>query len=228
MKQILTCTIFLGLASSIGSASVVYDNGGPNQISADNLSDTLIANDFTLLTATTLTGFEFWNVELAGQYNGSITWFIFSNLAGIPGSTILAQGSASSAGQITRTATGLTSVFISGDVEFDNVVNLSTSLTSGSLAFITGTYWLGLHNGPIGSTSFLDFYWETAANNGTNFGYGQELAAGLPWITPVSTLQESAFKISDNVAAIPEPGTWALMSAGLVALASIRGKRANQ
>jgi len=218
MKRLLSFCILMPLACSAG---VIYNNGLPNQASADSISDTLVAEDVPVAAAATLTSFEFWDVEGSGAYNGSISWLLYSNASGLPGS-ILAQGSASGA-SITRTSTG-NSAF--GFNEFDNVVDATGSLTSGSLSLAIGTYWLGIHDGDLSNTTFQDFYWETTANNSTTFGVGLDLTSeGATWAT---TSQEHAFNVSGTPqgSSTPEPGTVAIMSLGLAGLATLRRRKA--
>lgn len=216
MKHLLSMGILVPLVCAVSSASVIYNNGGPNQASADSISDTLVAEDFPVASAATLTNLEFWDIEGAGAYNGSISWFLYSNVAGLPGA-ILAQGSASTAGQITRTATGNVAL---GFNEFDDVMNLTASLISGSLAVGPGTFWIGLHDGDVSNFAFQDFYWETTDNNTTKFGVGDDLTQSPSW---VSTLQEHAFNVSGDLsAATPEPGTVAMLAAGIAGLALLK------
>ncbi len=220
MKRLLMIGILMPLLCSIGTASILYNNGSPNQASADSISDTLVAEDLPISAAATITGFEFWDIEGgAGSYNGSIAWILYSNVSNLPG-VIVAQGLASTAGQITRTATANTNV--NGFAEVDNVVNATASLTSGSLTLAAGTYWLGLHDGPLGTTTFQDFYWETTDTNATIFGVGQDLTvANQPF---VDTTQEHAFNVSGDLLVTPEPASIALMAAGMVGVA-IFGRR---
>jgi PEP-CTERM motif len=211
--------LFSALGNTLGAVTLLFNNGGPNQVSADSLSDLLVAEDFTLSAAATLTSFQFWDVEGAGQYVGSISWFVYTNSGGLPG-VVVAQGSASSAGQITRTSTGLTCCF--GFNEFLDDINMTASLSGGSLSLASGTYWLGLHNGPTSDSTFRDFYWETTANNATIRGQYQDLTiASPPWI---STLQEHAFNISGNLA-VPEPGTLSMFGAGLIGILALRRRK---
>jgi PEP-CTERM motif len=218
MKHLLTMCILVPLVCAVGSATTIYNNGSPNQASADELSDVLVAEDFPVASAATLTNLEFWDIEGPSAYNGSISWFLYNSVAGLPG-TVLAQGSASTAGQITRAATVNTNVL--GFAEFDDVINLTASLTTGSLAVGPGTYWIGLHNGDISNISPVqDFYWETTDNNTTTFGVFDDLTNSPSWDT---TSQEHAFNISGDLSvATPEPGTVALLAAGIAGLALLK------
>jgi hypothetical protein len=105
--------------------------------------------------------------------------------------------------------------------EFDNTVDMTASLTSGSLSVGPGVYWLGLYDGPFGNTDTRDFYWETTANNATTSGQFQDQTiVNGDWFT---TGQEHAFTISDatvDTSSVPEPGTWWL-SLGPAGLALI-------
>jgi hypothetical protein len=217
MKHLLSIGILVPFFCAVGSATTIYNNGGPNQGSADELSDILVAEDFPVASAATLTSLEFWDVEGPTAYNGSISWYLYSDAAGLPG-TVVAQGRASTAGQITRTATGIINI-IGGFNEFDDVMNLTASLTSGSLAVGPGTFWIGLHDGDIANiTPFQDFYWETTDNNATTPGVFDDLTVAPSWDT---TSQEHAFNISGNLAT-PEPGTVAMMAAGIAGLALLK------
>ena len=199
---------------------MIVNNGAPNQVSADSLSDFRVAEDFTLGSAALLTSFQFWDVEGGGAYSGSIAWAIFTNAAGTPG-VALAQGSASTLLQITRTSTGQACCVSFS--EFLDDINLATSLTSGSLSLAANTYWLVLHNGPISSSTFNDFYWETTANNGTTRGMYQDLTiVSPPWI---STLQEHAFNISGTFTGVPETGSFGMVGAGLAGLLALGARR---
>ncbi|MFZ1061644.1 MAG: PEP-CTERM sorting domain-containing protein [Candidatus Rokuibacteriota bacterium] len=222
MKKVIGCCALLmlsGLWSTVDASTNLYDNGGPNQVSAFSLSDLLVAEDFVLGGSATLASFQFWDVESAGEYAGSVAWSIYTNSAGLPG-VVIAQGSASAAAQITRTSTGLTLGFIYS--EFLDDVNMTNSLTSGSLALAAGTYWLALHNGSTADSTFRDFYWETTDNNATIQGVYDDLTlGGLTW---VDTLQEHAFIISETSTTVPEPGTLTLTLLG-AGLAGVLARR---
>src|ERR1035437_5094207 len=155
------------MAATLTHASVVFDNGGPNQLSGNEMTAWIQAQSFSLATTDTVQAVQFWAVAATGSYTGSITYSIYNNNAGVPG-IILASGSASPVAVPTGggCCDGLTEYL------------LDFNLASGFTATAGTTYWLGLHNGPPSTTSRLDFYWED-----TSGGLGlapQEFAAGPP------------------------------------------------
>ena len=102
---------------------------------------------------------------------------------------------------------------------FQNDFNIAV----GGLA--AGTYWLVLHNGPIGNTNFTDFYWDwTAAGSGNN-GMEQSLNPAVPGFTTNGA--EHAFALFGSPSALgsPEPGAWVLVTSGFAALLAVKRKR---
>ena len=205
--------VFGLLALSIlpcANAAVVYNNGGPNQADANNLGFALQADDFLLSAATTINDIHFWSLEAAGEYRGGIFWALAVNAGGSPGAFI-ASGFQS---VVTRSATGVTAF---GLDEFQNEFLISPTLLA------SGTYWLVLHNGQrtnLGDPN--DFYWETAANNGTVRGR-ESFDNAATWTTNGN---EHAFFLTGNgVTVVPEPETVLLLAAGLAGLLGMRRKR---
>src|SRR3954471_15644447 len=148
--KLLICGLALFVASA--SADTVFSNGGPNQQGGNAMGDFVQGESFSLSSSTNLYGARFWDLEAAGQYNGSISWYIFGDCGGTVCGSALASGLDSN---VSRTATGLLDA--SGQYsEFDNSVSIFAALSAGN-------YWLFLHNGPViggGSDAFTDFYWE--------------------------------------------------------------------
>lgn len=143
----------------LGPNDIIYDNGGPNQIAGNEMTEWIQAEDFVLSADATLTSMFFWDIEDAGGglYQGEIDWQIYSDNGGQPG-TVLASGA----------ATDVTRNFIQGGVagSYDEYSN--TFRVSPGVALTAGTrYWLGLHNGPYSVHTRFNFYWETTNSNGT-------------------------------------------------------------
>ncbi|MCU1237098.1 MAG: sorting protein [Candidatus Solibacter sp.] len=203
-KGILAATAAVVLSQFAGSAQagVLWDNGGPavSNVGGSGMSDTIQAEDFQLFGSNILSSITFWNLQSApADYLGSINWQILKDAGGSPGA-LVDFGTATP----TRTAAG---TMLGLDV-FQNSFNLSTLL-------LGGNYWLTLHNGPVSSTGFTDFYWTWTDLNGTNTGTnrGQELGLDPPASGYTTNDQEHAFVVSgDNV---PEPGTIAFAFLGI-------------
>ena len=171
VTKLLVAALLLAGSAVPARAAVIYNNGGPNLAGANEATQWIQANDFTLTTAVTLEDFHFWTLESATGYTGSVTYRIYANAAGQPDETnILQQGTISP----TRAATG-NSAFGLQDTSTDALAN--------PIALGPGTYWLGLHNGPLTTTQRMDV-WEDANSNGTlrprKTSAPSTQAAGLP------------------------------------------------
>jgi hypothetical protein len=166
--------------------TIIYDNGGPNQLGGNEMTQWIQAEDFNLSADSTLTVVNFWDIEAPGgaAYQGEIDWTIYADAGGMPGAAI-ASGAAVG-GDVTRT-------FIQCCVlgfydEYSNSFNISpgVALTAGT------TYWLGLHNGPLTFTTRSEFYWETTDFNGTFTGHEDQAPFDGVWF---DNGQEHAFNL---------------------------------
>jgi len=206
--KLTTFVVGLSMAATLTHASVVFDNGGPNQLSGNEMTAWIQAQSFSLATTDTVQAVQFWALDAGGSYTGSITYSIYNNNAGVPG-VLMASGTASPV----EVATGLTVL----DTYTEEL--LAFNLASGFTATGGTTYWLGLHNGPPSTTSRLNFYWED-----TSGGLGlapQEFAAGaLVWDSNTS---QHAFQLFDT--SVPEPGAFGIMGLGLALVGFNRLRR---
>ena len=205
------------------SAGIIYDNGGPAVIlpGGSQMSDTYQGQDFIVSSATNLTSVTFWSLEgVPADFTGSIFYQIVNDAAGSPGLTVLDSGTRTGAG-LTRTAAGTALGF----TQFQNDFAVS------ALGVTPGTYWLLLHNGPLGTTAFSDFYWSWADLNGTNTPTNRGQEKGLAPVTGWTTTDaEAAFNVSGTLVSsgVPEPGTIGLSVAGLGLLALWRKRVMNR
>lgn len=194
-------------------ALTVWDNGGPAAVTLGGsvMTDTLQAEDFTLASSTNITAITFWNLQLVtGDYLGSITYQLTS---GSPTGTVVASGSVAP----TRTAAGT----VLGYSQFQNDLPVSV------LGLAAGTYWLSLHDGPVASTAYADFYWSWADLNATNTPTTRGLELGLAPLATAWTTNEAehAFQIT-GVSAVPEPATALLAALGIGVVLSARRRSA--
>lgn len=204
----LAAATLLAAAPAVASAQVVYDNGSPNGVSGNEMTEWIQAEDFTLGATTDIGGIRFWDVQGSPGYGGSISWFIFGNAGGVPGATLF-QGIATP----TRTAQG---TGVNGMARFQNDFAVMLSLGP-------GTYWLGLHNGPTTTTTRQEFYWETTNGNATATGREDQTPFGdNGWS---SNGQEHAFQLMGTQTTVPEPATVVLMATGLVGIGAAARRR---
>src|SRR5690242_20730496 len=90
--SLLTAFAFVPLALNAG---IIFDNGGPNSLDGHEMGDTIQAEDFVVSFTSDLTAIRYWTLEAPGAYLGSLTWAIYSDSSGQPGSTV-ASGNTSS------------------------------------------------------------------------------------------------------------------------------------
>ncbi len=199
----------LGALACCGSAAAVYNNGAPDHVSGNEMTQWIQTEDFTLTSSETIGAVKFWDFQNSNSYNGSISWFVYADNSGLPGS-VLDEGNVAA----TRTRTG--KMVLGSYTEYVN--NFST----GNITLGPGTYHLGLHNGMLSDPARAEFYWETTYANGTPSGIEMNLENGNTWNY---NGQEHAFELLGTAATAPEPGSLLLLGLGGIALGGFRKLR---
>ena len=187
-------------------AGQVYDNGSPVMKNGNEMTQWIQAEDFSLDSPVVLTNVRFWGFEqTTGAYVGSIVWSIYSDSSSTPG-TLLQRGTA--VPTVTDYGT---------DYQFDFAV--------GTLNLGAGTYWLGLHNGPLTTTTRETFYWNHTAANATTPGHEDQ----APFDTGgwFNNSQEHAFELFAQTGnrVIPAPGAILLGMFGTSMVGWMRRRR---
>jgi hypothetical protein len=212
---------FMGAAPA--SASIIFDNGAPDQDEGFQAQSWVEADDFQLLNATTLTDGHFWTLELTEgtPWDGTLEWFLFADAGGQPAAAPFANGNGLN---IVRTPTGVTVGFYD---EYEYSFDLSAAVP-----LLGGTpYWFGLHLDADYDFAFSVFWETTASGFGSQSmnslgGTFDNWQANIDPDDPVGGNTNLAFFLTDDlVAAVPEPGTLALFGVSLLGLAALRRRR---
>ena len=194
----------LGL-SHAALGAVVYNNGAPNEVSGTLMTDFVVAENFTLGTAASISNIRFWSIQSSfADYAGSVYWAVYSDVASLPGAVV--QGGVTAT--VAEVATGLSTGF--GYAEY--LLDIPVTFALGA-----GNYWLALHNGPLANTATTEMLWSTTT-----------LAVGASGVykdgTWIDSGEEHAFRLDGTTTVVPEPATLALFVGGLLAAGAMRRK----
>jgi len=214
IARIFAAAIFAGLASAAG-ATIVVDNGLPNQSGGSDLNSFLGADDFTLGASTLLNLVRFWSVQGdATDYAGSIEWSIRQDSSGAPGA-VSASGSATPTG----VATGNTTF---GLPEFRYEFGIGVTLAAGN-------YWLVLHNGPNNAQPSTTFYWAWSSDASNSNSNSQNFDLANPAQGWTGNFAELAFQLeARSVNPAPEPASIVLVGVGMAAMIARRRYQARR
>ena len=198
----------LGLAAA-ARADVVFDNGQPSNDGASEASRWVQAEDFGFNGDTTVTGASVYIgsadlLPLTQPFDGAFEYWLFANAAGAPGA-VLANGFADAT--VTETGQPWSQFATHNAYRFDVDFDAPFAAAGGE------TYWFGFHLNSDYTRDQLYWVWpEVCGPFDCTFGNGHQSQFGTldNWET---NEWEHAFQLH-GVAAVPEPGAWALMIAG--------------
>jgi hypothetical protein len=226
MRTLLFAFVIAGLMaiwSAPASAVTLVNNGGP-AYTFGAFSDTANGdqwqayNDFTLTSAATITGMEWWGGYFSfASVNNPITdafdYIIATDSGGgQPGATV-ASGSLNS---LTRTDTG------SEDAAGMEVYDY-TAAPSPVISLAAGQYYLDIYDTVSNPTGEF-FTWElSAAGVGTAEWSYSPIAGGWDDNSP----DQLAFNLTGD-AVVPEPATMTLLGLGLAGLVAKVARRKNR
>ena len=202
-------TLTFGFTSTSSAATIVWDNGSPDLSNGYffGYNSAEFINDFSLSQSTTLTGVNFWTLSLGAP--GNTYWAVYADNAGTPvwGGSPLFTGIASAV-----------SIYLGGPVygldQYQNFLPINAALGPGNYWLGLGasnlSYWAPSTSGLIGQLSYIH---QLTTFSDYSSGYISNM-----------TYQEYAFNIEGQTT-VPEPGSLALLAAGLAAVAVRQSRR---
>jgi len=157
----------------------------------------------------------------------------FNDLSGISSTGFACVGFNSgnllntSTGALSQASSALASLGYTGSTAWAEKIELGGGQAVNFSTVLNGTTWVAIHKGKGGAAGFngTAFYRFDAGTNLDNFNF---LLAGSSGAVLYATGLNGGGSGGGGVPAVPEPQSYALMAAGLAALAFIARRRARQ
>ena len=208
-KVIRSVVCLLALFLTIGMApasagAILYTSGNSNtNLGGPAISGGTSTTDaFILASAASVTEVTFyaWEHDTTRVPMTSVDWSITGDAFG---GTIYASG----------TATPVADAFVTCPLGPCDGTLRSETFSIAALSLGAGTYWLQLQNAAASGTH--QFTWDVA-NPSPSTAYVEQGAGGMaPWSAEV-------FQIKGDTTTTPEPGSFGLLAAGVVGIATLR------
>lgn len=216
MKKITLFTFcLLSLLCLNASASIVYDNGGPDSVSGNETTEWLQTEDFMLAGGAVIASAGVYIGGFSGdnsEWDGSFQYNIFSDAGGNPGASL-------ASGSVTATVSDSGSTWCCGGNAFLYEFNLNSLFVASAGV----NYWFGIH----ASVDFDrdELYWVSTASNSTASGHESNGGTFDNWN---NNGVEHAFYLSDTTidVDVPAPAAWTLLILGMGALVMKRQRKA--
>ncbi|MFN5468868.1 MAG: PEP-CTERM sorting domain-containing protein [Pirellulaceae bacterium] len=220
LASVSVCSaLFFGSSSQEAIAAIVYDNGSPTIADGSEVTNFVVANDFTLSSATNVTGGAIYIAGFGGvgNWDGTFDYWVFADNSNTVGAA-LTNGSGVS---VTSTSIGAGAWPHGG-----NTFRIDFNLASPFLAAAATKYWFGVHL----STNYNrdNIFWirtpqisQALQGRGNS---GSENGTFNNWTAPAAT--ENAFYLNGSPAGgpVPEPTSLAIFGLGAVG-AAYRARR---
>ncbi|MFM8175898.1 MAG: PEP-CTERM sorting domain-containing protein, partial [Pirellulaceae bacterium] len=220
MAAVSVCSaLCFGASADQAVAAIVYDNGPPSGSNGNEVTENVVANDFTLSSATSVAGGAIYIAGVTalggvGNWDGVFGYSLFADSGSNSPGTQLTSGLATK----TTTNVGPNNWPAGGDVyriDFNFVTPFSAAAAT--------KYWLGVH---LSADYIRDhIFWVHTDNTGLNGTRGYRSQNGLfnNWTL---TGYENAFYLNGTPAGgpVPEPTSLAIFGLGAVG-AAYRARR---